>query len=83
MHKFDILLSKWVVQALRIDQKMGTTFWKDAIQKEMQSILPAFGINDRGKVPVAHTKIDCHMIFDIKIPRTWSTLAWSHGTVCD
>jgi hypothetical protein len=64
-HKFGILLPKLVAQALRIDQEMGTMFWKDTIQKEMQCVLSAFESNNGNKVPVVHIKIDCHMIFDI------------------
>jgi hypothetical protein len=69
-HKFGILLPKLVAQALRIDEETGTTFWKDAIHKEMKCVLPAFEFKDGDMSPVAHTKIDCHMIFDIKMDLT-------------
>jgi hypothetical protein len=41
-HKYGMELPKSVKQALAIDRNMGTNFWKDAIEKEMKNILPAF-----------------------------------------
>jgi hypothetical protein len=35
-------LPKSVKQALAIDRNMGTSFWKDDIEKEMKNVLPAF-----------------------------------------
>ena len=35
-HKYGIRLPHSVEEALRIDQKTGTTFWKDAIKKELR-----------------------------------------------
>jgi hypothetical protein len=31
-----------VKQALAINRSTGTSFWKDAIEKEMNNVLPAF-----------------------------------------
>jgi hypothetical protein len=41
-HKYGVELPKSVKQALAIDRNMGTSFWKDAIEKEMKNVLPAF-----------------------------------------
>ena len=65
-HKHGIELPKSVRQALEIDARTGTTFWRDAIQKEMTNVSPAFEFRDDDKIPIGYTKIDCHMIFDIK-----------------
>jgi hypothetical protein len=53
-------------QALVIDAAMGTTFWKDAIEKEMKNVQPACEFRDNDVMPVGYKKIDCHMVFDIK-----------------
>jgi hypothetical protein len=36
-HKYGIELPKTVKDALRIDKETGTTFWHDAIMKEMKN----------------------------------------------
>jgi hypothetical protein len=66
---------------LRIDEETGTTFWMDAIRKEMEKVKVAFEfceswtpqqIRDglaRGDF-VGYQEIDCHMIFDIKMDLT-------------
>jgi hypothetical protein len=57
-----------VQEALTFDKECGTTFWKDAIQKEMLNVMPAFQILEEAEsVPVGYKHIDCHMIFDIKL----------------
>lgn len=66
-HKYVIELPKSVSEALEIDRKMGTTFWRDAIEKEMRNVLPAFEFCDGDKVPIGYKHITCHMIFDVKM----------------
>jgi hypothetical protein len=41
-HKYGVELPKSVKQALAIDRNTGTSFWKGAIDKEMQKVLQAF-----------------------------------------
>jgi hypothetical protein len=41
-HKFGIEVPKDVTQALAIDSKTGTDFWRKAIEKEMLNVTPAF-----------------------------------------
>jgi hypothetical protein len=41
-HKFGGRLPKSVREALAIDEETGTTFWRDAIQKEMEKVKVAF-----------------------------------------
>jgi hypothetical protein len=69
-HKYGIELPKSVRQALSIDARAGTTFWRDAIAKEMSNVMPAFSFRDDDIVPTGYKKIDCHMIFDIKVDLT-------------
>jgi hypothetical protein len=45
----------------------GTMFWKDAIEKEMRNVQPAFEFRDNDAMPVGYKKIDCHMVFNIKL----------------
>jgi uncharacterized protein YifN (PemK superfamily) len=50
---------------------MNTTFWRDAIQKEMKINRLAFKfLQDKGQVPIGYKWIKCHMIFDVKMDFT-------------
>ena len=66
-HKYGILLPKSVAEALRIDRDTGTTFWQKAIEKEIGTIEVAVGFPEDNAAPVGYQKIDCHMIFDVKM----------------
>ena len=81
-HKFGIELPKTVDDAIRIDTDTNTTFWSDAIKKEMKNVRPAFESTDHSKsdalasnVLIGYQKITCHMIFDIKIDRKFTRKA--------
>ena len=37
------------------------------IEKEMKNVIPAFEFRDDDKMPVGYEKIQCHMVFDVKI----------------
>ena len=66
--KYGIELPKMVQRALEIDEETGTTFWRDAIHKEMKNNAKAFKIlGPDTSTPVGHTFIKCHMVFDIKL----------------
>ena len=69
-HKFGIELPKSVAEALRIDDRTGTDFWRKAIELEMKNVQPAFEFIDDDVVPKFYKKIDCHMIFDVKMDLT-------------
>jgi hypothetical protein len=56
-----------VKQALAIDRNTGTRFWTEAIEKEMKNVLPAFEFRDDDVMPPGFKKIDCHMVFDVKL----------------
>jgi hypothetical protein len=66
-HKYGIELPKDVQQALDINKKTGTTFWREAIAKEIKNMLPAFKFNNDDSVPVGYKHITCHMIFNVKM----------------
>jgi hypothetical protein len=65
-HKFGIELPKSVPEALEIDKKTGTDFWRRAIEKEMKNVQVAFEIREDGSIPVGFREITCHLVFDIK-----------------
>jgi hypothetical protein len=65
--KFGILIPKSVKDALEIDRETGTTFWAEAIPKEMSVIMPAMKIlPESAPPPICSQEIPCHMIFDVK-----------------
>jgi len=62
---------KTVEEALEIDRVTKTTFWYDAIQKEMKNCRSAFKFLDEDeKVPIGYKWIKCHLIFDVKMDFT-------------
>jgi hypothetical protein len=69
-HKYGVMLPKSVNKALCIDKESGTDLCTKAIAKEMKNVEHAFEFRDGDKVPVAHQKINCHMIFDVKMDIT-------------
>ena len=69
-HKFGIELPKTIEEALEIDRRTGTDFWKKAIEREMKNVMPAFHFPEDGKVPIGYKHIDCHMVFDVKMDLT-------------
>ncbi len=66
-HKYGIELPKSVAEALEIDRRTGTTFWREAIEKEMKNVSKAFKFNDDDSIPIGYKHITCHMVFDIKM----------------
>jgi hypothetical protein len=66
-HKYGIVLPKSVEEALRVDKETGTDLWQKAIEKEMKTIDCAFEFPENNKAPVGYQKIDCHMVFDVKM----------------
>jgi hypothetical protein len=70
-HKFGIRVPKSVREALEIDAETGTNFCKRAIEKEMANVMPAFKFLEVDKnLPAGCQKIDCHIIFDVKLDLT-------------
>jgi hypothetical protein len=53
---------------LALDEEDNTTYWRDAVEKEMKNIRVAFEFNKKDEVPIAHAKVRCHWIY--------STLKW-------
>jgi len=54
-----------------IDKETKTTFWRDAIHKEMKNNRMAFKfLEENQSVPIGYKWIKCHMIFDVKMDFT-------------
>jgi len=67
-HRFGLEIPKTVKRALEIDTENGNRMWRDAIAKEMEAVRVAFKILDDGKMPPpGYQRMECHMIFDIKL----------------
>ena len=66
--KFGIELPKTVKRALEIDAETGTTFWRDALKREMGTVMKAFDILDEGAAEPKQGRqfLPCHIVFDIK-----------------
>ena len=70
-HKFGIKIPKTVQEAIQLDKENGDTLWWDAILKEMKNVRIAFELYDGNIEDLVKdqgfTKINCHIIFDIKM----------------
>ena len=54
--------------ALEINKKNGNTYWANAIATKMKKVKAAFKILPDGtSAPNGYQKINCHMIFDVKM----------------
>jgi hypothetical protein len=80
-HKFGIRIPKSVQEAFRIDEETGTTYWMDAIRKEMEKVKVAFAFCESWTPQqvrdgtarsdfVGFQEIDCHIVFDVKMDLT-------------
>jgi hypothetical protein len=68
-HKYRLELPKSVAQALAIDKKTGTDFWRKAIEKEIRNVFPAFDFieDDNAKVPPGYEFVEKYFVFDVKM----------------
>ena len=74
-------MPKSVPEALQIDEDTGTTYWWDAIKKEMDKVMVAFDVEEelttdnvrqgvaRGDF-IGYQEIACHWVFDVKMDLT-------------
>jgi hypothetical protein len=81
-HKYGIRMPKSIKEALEIDAETGTTFWQDAIGKEIKNAMVAFEFRDDNVMPPGYKRIDYHMIFEIKrdLTRKARLVAGGHQT---
>ena len=65
--KYGIEIPKTVERAMELDKENGNTLWRDSLRKEMKAVAKAFEVLPEGAPPpVGHTKIGCHIIWDVK-----------------
>jgi hypothetical protein len=65
--KYGIEIPKSIAEARRLDEKNGNSLWWEAICQEMANVRVAFEEYDGEGLPVGYKKINCHMIFDVKL----------------
>jgi hypothetical protein len=68
--KFGIELPRTLQEALEIDRRTGTTFWRDAINKEMATVAHVFEFVKDDEIPGNYQFVLCHMVFDVKMDLT-------------
>ncbi|CAJ1959783.1 unnamed protein product [Cylindrotheca closterium] len=69
-HKFGIRIPKTVQEARELDRINGNNLWEQALGKEMSNVRLAFKmLNKEDEAPVGHTKIKCHIVFDVKMEK--------------
>ena len=75
-HKYGIQIPKSVAEALRLDKENGNTLWWDAICQEMANVRIAFEEYDGEGTPTGFAKINCHIIFDVKLGENYPCLSY-------
>lgn len=67
-HKYGIEIPRTIKAALALDVKNSDTFWRDAINKEMENLKVAFDILPEGKnAPPGYAKASGHLVFDVRM----------------
>ena len=68
-HKYGHKIPKTERDTIRTNKENGDTLWWDTIQQEMKNVQPAFELFEEKKddIRIGYQKIECHMIFDIKL----------------
>ena len=68
--KYGINVPRTQEEAILVDKENGNTFWQDAIDLEMNTIMPGFDFPDDGKPPPGYSKSSGHLVFDVKMDFT-------------
>ena len=69
--KFGIDIPGTMKEAVYLDEANGNNIWQDSMKLKMKNSRVAFKLCEKGeKVTVGHTKITCHLIFDLKLDMT-------------
>lgn len=83
-HKYGLELPKSVSQALAIDRRTGTDFWKKAIEKEIRNVFPQFlEDDDEKKVPPGYQFVETYFVFDIKMDLTRKVRLVARGSMTE
>ena len=69
--KYGINVPRTTKEATELDLAAGNTMWQDAIDLEMNTIMPAFDlVSDGERAPPGYSKASGHIIFDVKMDFT-------------
>ncbi|KAI2504205.1 Reverse transcriptase (RNA-dependent DNA polymerase) [Fragilaria crotonensis] len=84
-HKYGLELPKSVAEALAIDKRTGTDFWRKAIEKEIRNVFPAFEFieDDAAQVPPGYGFVDTYFVFDIKMDLTRKARLVARGSMTE
>ena len=67
-HKYGVQKPSNAEQAYRLDKVNGDTFWRDALNMEMNNLWVVFDILDKGSSPPpGYSKSSRHIIFDARM----------------
>ena len=86
--KMGITVPRSIEQAYKLDEENNNTLWQDAVAKGMRHVLPAFSdpsisIEEVKKKLVGYQRIQCHLIFDVKMDFTRKATFVAGGHVID
>ena len=66
--KYGIKVPHTTKEAKKLDLANGNTMWQDAIDLEMNTIMPAFDLVANGKrAPLGYSEASGHIVFDVKM----------------
>ena len=84
-HKYGLELPKSVSQALEIDRRTGTDFWRKAIEKEIRNVFPAFRFieDDTARVPPGYKFVETDFVFDINMNLTQKARLVARGNMTE
>ena len=69
--KYGIKVPRTIQEAREFDLAASNTMWQDAIDLEINTIVPAFDlVSDGERVPPGYSEGYGHIIFDVKIDFT-------------
>ena len=73
-----------VRRAYEIDTETQTTFWSEAMKKEVKTVLPALKVLEENEsVPPGYTQIDLMTVFDVKMDLTRKARICARGDQTD
>lgn len=83
-HKYGVEVPRSMKDAIALDEKTGTDFWRKAIDKELRNVFGAFDFLDDGKsVPPGYNFVETNMVFDVKLDLTRKARLVARGDKLD
>ena len=69
--KYGIKVPRNCKEAKQFDDDTGSTFWKEAIDLEIDTIISAFDLVSGERPPLGYSEAYGHTIFDVKMDFIW------------